>query len=79
MKLKNQNININFILKEKKFYPILVELKGGITCYGKFFKIDEFMNLHLQKVLITTKNGYYFKEISSILIKGKMIKLVRAV
>ena len=79
MNLKKEYSNINIILKKKRFYHILLELKGGIICNGKFRRVDEFMNLLLEKALMTTKNGFYFKEIPLIFVKGTMIKIIQIV
>jgi small nuclear ribonucleoprotein (snRNP)-like protein len=76
----NQNFfSLNFFLKTRKFYPILLELKGGTICFGKFLKIDENMNLLIKKAIFIPKNGFFFKEIPMIFIKGKIIKLIRIV
>jgi len=56
---------------------ILVELKNGDTFNGNLLKMDSFMNLFLEKVIITTKTGSLFYESTFVYIKGENVKYIR--
>jgi small nuclear ribonucleoprotein (snRNP)-like protein len=71
------SIKITLFLKKIKESNILVELKTGITCNGKLKGIDDYFNILLDKVIITSSNGESFKEVLFVLIKGKAIRSLR--
>jgi len=57
--------------------PVLIELKGGITCNGDLMKLDSYLNLFLEKTVTTTKNGRGFRESSYLFLRGENVKYVR--
>lgn len=58
-------------------FPLLVETKDGDTFNGNLLKIDTFLNLLLERVVITTKNGSFFFESKNVYLKGENIKYIR--
>jgi U6 snRNA-associated Sm-like protein LSm4 len=57
--------------------PILVELKSGETYNGTLSAIDNFMNLSLNNVILTSPDGQNFHRIPTSFIRGNNIKYLR--
>merc|ERR1711985_125707 len=57
--------------------PILTELKNGETYNGTLFACDNWMNLHLKSVILSTKDGSRFFRITEAYIRGNTIKYLR--
>nr|UXY88068.1 small nuclear ribonucleoprotein D-like protein [Cryptomonas curvata] len=82
MKKKNlvfNSVKITLFLKKIKESNVLVELKTGITCNGKLKGIDDYFNILLDKVIITSSNGELFKEALLVFIKGKAVRSLRII
>ncbi|KAJ1675073.1 hypothetical protein EV182_001990, partial [Spiromyces aspiralis] len=58
-------------------HPILVELKNGETYNGHLEKCDNFMNLSLREVILTSVEGDRFWSLSETFIRGNTIKYLR--
>ena len=56
---------------------ILVELRNGDTYNGKLTSCDTYMNLNLEGVYRTSKDGDRFWEIPEVYIRGTSIKYLR--
>ena len=65
------------MLKNSKEALALIELKEGIICNGKISQVDEFFNILVTNVIVTSKNGSYFKKLDHFYIRGRNIKLLR--
>ncbi|AFP65530.1 small nuclear ribonucleoprotein D-like protein (nucleomorph) [Chroomonas mesostigmatica CCMP1168] len=79
MSKKHDYFIINSAYKKIKSYPILIELKCGIFCSGKILKFGENLNIFIEKAVLSTENGFIFKEISVLFINGKTIKVIKFV
>lgn len=65
------------VLKLSAKQPILVETKSGETFNGTLIKCDAWMNIHLDKVIVTSAAGDAFYELPECYVKGAWIKYVR--
>ena len=57
--------------------PILVELKSGETYSGTLVACDNWMNLHLKDVVLTTKSGDAFWKLPEVYLRGNHVKYLR--
>eukprot|EP01096_Ripella_sp_DP13-Kostka_P004334 TRINITY_DN1651_c0_g1_i1.p1 TRINITY_DN1651_c0_g1~~TRINITY_DN1651_c0_g1_i1.p1 ORF type:complete len:170 (-),score=73.54 TRINITY_DN1651_c0_g1_i1:4-492(-) len=62
------------LLKAGQGHPLLIELKNGQTFNGRLASCDSFMNINLQDVIWTSKDGDRFWKIPSCYIRGSTIK-----
>ncbi|KAK2964241.1 putative LSM4 like protein [Blattamonas nauphoetae] len=58
-------------------HHVMIELKNGETYHGLLSGFDRYLNLTLQNVLITSRDGEHFTRMNSCTIKGAMIKSIR--
>ncbi|CDF38570.1 LSm protein, LSm4 [Chondrus crispus] len=65
------------LLKSSTGYPILVELKNGDTYNGHLSNIDQWMNVNLNDVIRTSKDGDHFWSVPEMYIRGNTIKYLR--
>lgn len=65
------------VLKLSAKQPILVETKSGETFNGNLVKCDAWMNIHMNKVIVTSAAGDAFYELPECYVKGAWIKYVR--
>mmetsp|Transcript_10863 Transcript_10863/g.16014 ORF Transcript_10863/g.16014 Transcript_10863/m.16014 type:complete len:132 (-) Transcript_10863:431-826(-) len=57
--------------------PLLVELKGGDTYNGRLVSCDAWMNMNLQEVICTSRDGDRFWKLPSCYIRGSSVKYLR--
>ncbi|KAH9815080.1 hypothetical protein DFH28DRAFT_928198 [Melampsora americana] len=57
--------------------PMLVELKNGETFNGHLIQSDNFMNLTMREVYLTSSDGEKFWKLSECYIRGNTIKYIR--
>ena len=65
------------LLFSTKGQEILVELRNGDTYNGTLVNCDNYMNLNLEGVYRTAKDGDKFWEIAEVYIRGSSIKYLR--
>ena len=65
------------LLRAAKKRPMLVELKNGDTYNGHLVSCDNYMNLKLRGVIITSRDGERFWRITECHIRGSTIKYLR--
>ena len=65
------------LLKAAQRQPMLVELKNGDTYNGNLVGSDNFMNLALKDVTITSKDGQKFWSQPEVFVRGLAIKYIR--
>ncbi|GBG79380.1 hypothetical protein CBR_g29529 [Chara braunii] len=65
------------LLKTAQKHPMLVELKNGETYNGHLVNCDSWMNIHLQEVICTSKDGDRFWKMPQCYIRGNTIKYLR--
>jgi len=66
------------LLRAAQRQPMLVELKNGDTYNGNLVGSDNFMNLALKDVTITSKDGQKFWSQPEVFVRGLAIKYIRA-
>jgi small nuclear ribonucleoprotein (snRNP)-like protein len=66
------------LLRAAQRQPMLVELKNGDTYNGNLVGSDNFMNLALKDVTITSKDGLKFWSQPEVFVRGLAIKYIRA-
>ncbi|KAG0150996.1 hypothetical protein CROQUDRAFT_72528, partial [Cronartium quercuum f. sp. fusiforme G11] len=57
--------------------PMLVELKNGETFNGHLIQCDNFMNLTMREVYLTSADGEKFWKLSECYVRGNTIKYIR--
>ena len=65
------------LLRAAQRQPMLVELKNGDTYNGNLVGSDNFMNLALKDVTITSKDGQKFWSQPEVFVRGLAIKYIR--
>ena len=65
------------LIKTTVSHPILVELKNGEAYSGVLVNCDNWMNLHLKDVVLTSKDGDKFWRLPEIFLRGNNIKYMR--
>eukprot|EP00055_Hartaetosiga_balthica_P010826 m.47442 g.47442 ORF g.47442 m.47442 type:complete len:119 (-) comp7332_c0_seq1:1020-1376(-) len=65
------------LLKAAVNHPMLVELKSGETYNGHLSVVDNYMNLILRDVTLTSKDGDKFYKIAECYIRGNNVKYLR--
>ncbi|KAJ8598681.1 hypothetical protein CTAYLR_010719 [Chrysophaeum taylorii] len=65
------------LLTTAKGNPMLIELKNGDTYNGRLVNADSWMNISLQGVICTSKDGDRFWNIAECYIRGNSIKYLR--
>jgi U6 snRNA-associated Sm-like protein LSm4 len=65
------------LIKTTVNHPILVELKNGEAYSGVLANCDNWMNLHLKDVVLTSKDGDKFWRLPEIYLRGNNIKYLR--
>jgi U6 snRNA-associated Sm-like protein LSm4 len=65
------------LLKTATGHPMLVELKNGDTYNGRLVSVNMFMNICLEDVICTSKDGETFWKIPETYIRGNSIKYLR--
>eukprot|EP00511_Aplanochytrium_stocchinoi_P004756 CAMPEP_0204829594 /NCGR_PEP_ID=MMETSP1346-20131115/7849_1 /ASSEMBLY_ACC=CAM_ASM_000771 /TAXON_ID=215587 /ORGANISM="Aplanochytrium stocchinoi, Strain GSBS06" /LENGTH=85 /DNA_ID=CAMNT_0051959525 /DNA_START=75 /DNA_END=329 /DNA_ORIENTATION=+ len=65
------------LLRASTDHPMLVELKNGDTYNGTLLNCDNYMNINLTKVILTSHDGETFYELDSCYIRGNTIKYLR--
>uniref|UniRef100_A0AC34F2M6 U6 snRNA-associated Sm-like protein LSm4 n=1 Tax=Panagrolaimus sp. ES5 TaxID=591445 RepID=A0AC34F2M6_9BILA len=64
------------LLKSSQNQQMLIELKNGDTYIGEMVACDNWMNIHLQDAIFTSKDGDKFVKIKELFIRGPTIKLM---
>uniref|UniRef100_A0A7S3K442 U6 snRNA-associated Sm-like protein LSm4 n=1 Tax=Aureoumbra lagunensis TaxID=44058 RepID=A0A7S3K442_9STRA len=65
------------LLSAAKGNPMLIELKNGDTYNGRLVSSDSWMNINLQDVICTSREGDRFWELKECYIRGSAIKYLR--
>ena len=65
------------LLRAAETQNILVELKNGDTYNGKLVNCDNFMNINLKEIVLTSSDGDSFWKIDECYIRGNTIKYLR--
>ena len=65
------------LIKTTVNHPILVELKSGEAYSGVLANCDNWMNIHLKDVVLTSKDGDKFWKLPEIFLRGNNIKYMR--
>lgn len=65
------------LLTTAKGNPMLVELKNGDTYNGTLVNADSWMNILLEGVICTSRDGDRFWKLSEIYVRGNSIKYLR--
>ena len=65
------------LLKTTIGHPMLIELKNGDTYNGRLTGCNLFMNITLEDVICTSKDGDKFVKIAECYIRGNSIKYMR--
>lgn len=65
------------LLKTATGSPLLVELKDGDTYNGRLVSCDAWMNMNLQDVICTSKDGDRFWKLPTCYIRGSAVKYLR--
>eukprot|EP01080_Neovahlkampfia_damariscottae_P003214 gene3214-5530_t len=65
------------LLKTSQDQNILIELKTGETFNGTFVNCDNWMNLNLKNIILTSKDGEKFWKMETAYVRGNMIKYIR--
>ncbi|KAG4085686.1 like-Sm domain-containing protein [Neocallimastix lanati (nom. inval.)] len=65
------------LLNASKGRPMQVELKNGETYNGHLVNCDPWMNISLQKVILTSPDGETFFSLEECYIRGSSIKYLR--
>ena len=75
--LINSYLKYNLLFKKLKKFIILVELKCGTTCNGILKGIDDYFNILINEVIITSSNGEFFYESLIVLVRGRAVRCIR--
>jgi U6 snRNA-associated Sm-like protein LSm4 len=62
------------LLRAAKDHPLLVELKNGETYNGHLVSCDNYMNVNLSDVTVTSRDADRFYKVDSVYIRGVQIK-----
>eukprot|EP01059_Diplonema_ambulator_P021350 TRINITY_DN35481_c0_g1_i1.p1 TRINITY_DN35481_c0_g1~~TRINITY_DN35481_c0_g1_i1.p1 ORF type:complete len:113 (+),score=22.87 TRINITY_DN35481_c0_g1_i1:63-401(+) len=65
------------LLKNGITHPINIEMKGGETYNGYLKSCDDWMNVHLVDVNLTSSDGERFFKLKECFIRGNTIKYIR--
>lgn len=65
------------LLKTAQNHPMLVELKNGETYNGHLVSCDNWMNIQLREVILTSREGDRFWRLPECYIRGSTIKYLR--
>mmetsp|Transcript_21156 Transcript_21156/g.25008 ORF Transcript_21156/g.25008 Transcript_21156/m.25008 type:complete len:143 (+) Transcript_21156:14-442(+) len=65
------------LLRTSQGHPMLVELKNGDTYNGKLVNCDSWMNINLNEVICTSRDGDRFWKLNECYIRGNSIKYLR--
>ena len=65
------------LLTTAKGQPMLIELKNGDTYNGRLVNADTWMNINLEEVICTSRDGDRFWKLSECYIRGNSIKYLR--
>ncbi|XP_063900798.1 U6 snRNA-associated Sm-like protein LSm4 [Zophobas morio] len=65
------------LLRSATNHPMSVELKNGETYNGHLMGCDNYMNISLRQVIITSKDGDRFWNVPDCYIRGNVIKYLR--
>uniref|UniRef100_A0A7S4KQV1 U6 snRNA-associated Sm-like protein LSm4 n=1 Tax=Paramoeba aestuarina TaxID=180227 RepID=A0A7S4KQV1_9EUKA len=65
------------LLRAAVGHPMFVELKNGETFNGHLVSCDAWMNININQVICTSRNGDKFWEIPECYIRGNTIKYLR--
>ncbi|KAL7068014.1 LSM domain-containing protein [Cryptosporidium serpentis] len=65
------------VIRSANKHSIMVELKNGETYSGMLIGVDGFMNLVLNNVICTSKDGQRFFRMSECYLRGNNIKYIR--
>ncbi len=61
-------------MRAAKDHPLLVELKNGETYNGNLVSCDNYMNVNLSDVTVTSRDADRFFKVDSVYIRGVQIK-----
>ena len=65
------------LLTTAKGQPMLIELKNGDTYNGRLVSADTWMNVNLEEVICTSRDGDRFWKLKECYIRGNSIKYLR--
>ena len=65
------------LLTSAKGNPMLIELKNGDTYNGRLVNADTWMNINLEDVICTSREGDRFWKLNECYIRGTAIKYLR--
>jgi len=65
------------LLNTAKGQAMLIELKNGDTYNGRLVNADTWMNINLEEVICTSRDGDRFWKLSECYIRGNSIKYLR--
>ena len=65
------------LLSSAKGNPMLIELKNGDTYNGRLVSADTWMNINLEDVICTSREGDRFWKLKECYIRGNAIKYLR--